>query len=173
MKESDEGLILFVVYAVVTWYLVCRWRRTWRGALTLWVAMSGLTAVAFFHLKLNDWTNGTIYLRQMQTLLYPYIALVMGVGLFLFLLPRLPSSGFFCRGCRYDLDGLDIDPGDSEVRCPECGEMCEVPDHVRYAEVELIGLPDPATVPSRRTRMAAMRMAEERMLEKRRARGSR
>lgn len=108
----------FVIYAVAVWYAAARWRRTWSGFLWVSAGGLGLVLVALFHYQLNIWTDGRIYLRVMQVLLYPYAILVVGMGLYIACLPRavvLPPRR--CPACRYDLRGLDPD----DLRCPECG----------------------------------------------------
>lgn len=109
-------MIAFAFYAAFIWYAAARWRRSW--AAFGWVAAgaAGLVLVGFFHWKLNQWTNGRIYFRVLQTLLYPYSALVVGVGIFMACLPRRPEM-VHCTRCAYDLRGLE---GAAEL-CPECG----------------------------------------------------
>lgn len=109
-------MIAFAFYAVAVWYAAAKWRRQW--AAFGWVAAGalGLVMVGYFHWKLNIWTNGRIYFRVLQTLLYPYSVLVVGMGLYLACLPR-PLKSLHCEACRYDLKGLE---GEAAL-CPECG----------------------------------------------------
>lgn len=37
-----------------------------------------------------------------------------------------------CRGCKYDLTGLDCDASFPEPRCPECGRSFDQTDRVTY-----------------------------------------
>jgi hypothetical protein len=107
----------FVVYAVAVWYAAARWRRRWEAFAWILAGFGGLALVAYFHWRLNIWTHGTIYLPVLRVLLYPYTALVVGVGLFIAMLPRRVIPWAHCPGCLYDLRGLDA-PVES---CPECG----------------------------------------------------
>ena len=77
--------------------------------------------LGFFHWRLSIWTNGRIYFRVLQALLYPYSIVVVGIGLYMACLPRaIPRQ--WCSTCRYDLSGLE-----NEVDlCPECGEASVV-----------------------------------------------
>jgi hypothetical protein len=109
-------MIAFAAYAVAVWYYAAQGRRRWQGLASVVLGLAGLLLVAYFHYCLNDWTHGRIYLRVLQSLLYPYAALVTGVGLYIACLPRrCPDHA--CVKCQYDLRGL---VGEAEV-CPECG----------------------------------------------------
>jgi hypothetical protein len=114
----DSGCVFaFVVYAVGVWYAAARWRRRWESFAWILAGFGGLVLVAYFHWRLNIWTHGNIYLPVLRVLLYPYTALVVGVGLFIALLPRRVIPWAHCPACTYDLRGLDA-PVES---CPECG----------------------------------------------------
>jgi hypothetical protein len=107
----------FVIYAVAVWYAAARWRRRWESFAWITAGFAGLVLVAYFHWRLNIWTHGNIYLPVLRVLLFPYTALVVGIGLFIALLPRRIIPWAHCPGCLYDLRGLDA-PVES---CPECG----------------------------------------------------
>jgi hypothetical protein len=107
----------FVVYAVAVWYAAARWRRRWESFAWIAAGFAGLVFVAYAHWRLNIWTHGNIYLPVLRVLLYPYTALVVGIGLFIAVLPRRVIPWAHCPGCLYDLRGLDA-PVES---CPECG----------------------------------------------------
>lgn len=113
-------MFLFVVYAVLVWYLACRWRREWRGLGVVALGLAGVGLVAIVHYKLHVWTEGRVYLPVMQMLLYPYGLLVAGFGLFIWALPRTFSSRGreLCRSCGYDVTGL---AEEARYACPECG----------------------------------------------------
>jgi hypothetical protein len=115
-------LFAFVVYALAVWFLAAKWRRTFRGFAAVGCGLAGLILVAWFHLKLNDWTHGQIYVQVLQVLLYPYAGMVTAVGAYIAVLPRsVPAC--CCRACGYDLTGL---AGEVEL-CPECGTTPPVP----------------------------------------------
>ncbi len=113
-------MIFFVAYAMLVWYGALLWRRRAWGFACVGGGFFGLLLVAWFHLKLNEWTEGGIFLPVFQSILYPYIALVVAVGLFIASLPtreQLAERDKLCVRCRYDLSGLD----GAQQRCPECG----------------------------------------------------
>lgn len=135
----------------------------WVGAGLLGVALTG-----YFHYWLNIITQGVIALPVLQSLLWPYAALVAGVGLYIALLPRIPDPcvacghdlnatgfkpsvcpnchharprrcmGHKCSACSYDLSGQDLNHG----VCPECG----TPYHSRKLP-RLAHHPEPAAQP--------------------------
>ena len=109
-------MIVFAAYAIAVWYACAKRRRTWVAFAYVLVGAAGLALVAYFHWRLNIWTNGRIYFRVLQAMLYPYAALVIGISLFISVLPaRIAASQ--CVQCRYDLVGIAEDA----VLCPECG----------------------------------------------------
>ncbi|MEM7622523.1 MAG: hypothetical protein AAF235_04905 [Planctomycetota bacterium] len=111
--------VLFVGYALLVWYFAARYRRTIVAHAANAVGLIGLLGVNTLHTKLNDWTQGDIYLPVLQSLMYPYTAFVAGVGLYIACLPRRSAIG--CSFCGYDLHGL-AKPG-APVICPECGKQ--------------------------------------------------
>lgn len=115
-------MILFVVYAVLVWYGALRFRRRWEGYGSVVAGIVGCVAVALFHIQLNQWTQGRIFLPVLQSLLYPYAAMVAMVGFFIASLPRSAAERGVrpCRHCGYDLDGLEDEHG---LTCPECGRV--------------------------------------------------
>jgi len=108
-------MFALIAYAVLVWYGALRWRRNWRGVAVVLLGVLGVVFTGYLHWMLNQWTQGRIYLRVLQVLLYPYGALVAGVGFFIAALPRV-YTGAQCRSCGYDLRGLETD----ERVCPEC-----------------------------------------------------
>lgn len=104
----------FVGYALIVWFGICRYRRTFRGWVWLVAGVTLLLFINWLHYNLNDWTGGQIYFAVLQAILYPYTAGVLAVGLFIVCLPRRFDQG--CHRCGYDLDSLD-----NPERCPECG----------------------------------------------------
>ncbi len=107
---------------MTSWYFAARHRRTWRGAVSVALSLLGLMLIAWLHIKLNHWTRGTVSLPLMQMLLYPYAIMVVAVGAFLVTLPRRTFMPGHCVMCAYDLQGLEVMPGQSWLKCPECGE---------------------------------------------------
>lgn len=109
-------MFLFIVYAVFVWYLALRFRRTWAGFAYVTLGMAGVGVVGWGHFELNKLVN--IYLPVLQSILYPYGALVGMVGYFVAALP-LKHGGSRCRTCGYELRGLETD----QRTCPECGTL--------------------------------------------------
>lgn len=110
--------IFFVGYALFVWWVTIRWRRSLRGTLALAAGIGGLLALNLFHIKLGDWTDGTVELPLLRSLMYPYTAFVALVGGYILILPhRAPAA---CQRCHYDLTGLLTERG---AQCPECGEL--------------------------------------------------
>lgn len=110
-------MLLLVGFAVLVWYGVLRTRRSWAGLGILAGTLAALALVGWMHYRLNVWTGGAVYFPVLQGLLYPYIAMVIGVGTYLWAMPRSRPPGAPCPECDYDLTGL----GFGVIRCPECG----------------------------------------------------
>jgi hypothetical protein len=109
-------MIFFPVYAVLIWYFCLRWRRTWIGWAMLLLGVAGVGVVAWFHQTINHMLNGAWDGPLFPILLAAEAALVFVVGAFIALLP-LEVVQLPCRGCRYDLAGLE----EENPTCPECG----------------------------------------------------
>ena len=109
-------MFFFAAYAVIVWYAAARWRRRWESFAWVAAGIAGLLLVAYLHYCLNIWTSGRIFLRVLQIMLYPYIALVGVVGFYIACLPRRVVA-LRCFHCDYDLTGLEVE----EPTCPECG----------------------------------------------------
>ena len=108
---------LFVGYALVIWYLAAVHRRRVIGVLAVLVGLAGLVLLNWVHIKMGEWSNGEIFVPVLQTITYPYSALVVAVGVFIVCIPR--DTGLRCRGCKYCLAGLGAIGG--VIVCPECG----------------------------------------------------
>ena len=109
-------MFAFIAYAALVWFAAVRWRRTWLGWSAVAAGILGIVLVGYLHWQINEWTQGRIFLRVLQVLLYPYGLLVASVGFFICALP-VRYAGASCRSCGYDLRGLETD----ERTCPECG----------------------------------------------------
>ena len=109
-------MFLFAAYAIAVWYAVAINRRNWRGFAWILIAALALVAVAYLHWLLNVWTEGRIYFRVLQVMLYPYSVVVVGISLYIACLPRR-ACAVECQHCRYDLAGIAED----SALCPECG----------------------------------------------------
>ena len=114
----------FVGYAVVVWYFAAKHRRAWGGALAVFLGVLGLLLLNYLHWKASVWVAVRsdpdaegVMLPVLQSLMYPYTALVASVGTFIVCLPRRHSVG--CPMCGYDLEGLRAHI------CPECGHTLE------------------------------------------------
>lgn len=108
-------MILPVVYAVLTWYAAVRWRRRWPSFLLVGLSISFLFLLG----RLGHAWQGHFPLafRTSFVLFWPYAFLVAGIGLYICFLPRRHHE-YQCRGCGYDLSGLDH----QSLVCPECGD---------------------------------------------------
>lgn len=115
-------MFAFVVYAVGIWYAAARWRRRWQAFAWIAAGFLGLVCVAWLHYRLNIWTHGKIYLPVLRSMLYPYTALVVVVGLYIACLPRGNRLDGCCFACGYNLAGLAL-----PVKCPECGRITMAP----------------------------------------------
>lgn len=115
-------MFVFALYAVLVWWAAARWRRQWGSFASVLGGMAFLVVVAWFHLLLNEWTEGRLYLPVLQVVLYPYIVLVGLIGFFVACLPRTKMPGH-CRICGYDLRGLE----EETSMCPECGVLMQAP----------------------------------------------
>lgn len=121
-------MLFFVIYAVLVWYASARWRRRWLGFLCVLGGVGGVVAVAIFHIHLNRWTGGRLYLPVLQSLLYPYGVLLGVMGFYIACLPR-SQPAVSCRRCHYDLAGLE----EEDPRCPECG-LAQAAPRKRHAK---------------------------------------
>ena len=114
-------MIVFVIYAVVVWFLVLRHRRRLAG---FFIALAGTLLAVLLVLGMRHYDASIAELpgsagrstRPLQILVWGESGIVLGVGLFIACLPR-PPRGRHCRYCWYDMRGLDED----EQICPECG----------------------------------------------------
>jgi hypothetical protein len=108
-------VLIFPIFATLVWSLAMVWRRRWpsfafvTGALLLLLGLVHLLEAWHEHLP-------SMY-RLFYEIMWPYIALTGGVGYFICLLPRPFSGEKICRGCGYDLAGLNP----RGLQCPECG----------------------------------------------------
>jgi hypothetical protein len=114
-------VILLAAYAVFVWYLAVRYRRQWRGFASVALGVVVLLAIsrpAIGEHALSSVLPGGLRIgyRHLLILLIPEAALVGLIGFFIASLPRNESSTA-CRGCGYDLGGLNP----LGLMCPECG----------------------------------------------------
>lgn len=115
-------MVFFAFYAGLVWYGALKWRREILGFVSTLLGVLGIAAIGYVHYLLNAWSNGAMCLPLLQSMLYPFGVLILVMGVFLSCLPR-KYAGPMCRGCGYDLRGLETD----ERRCPECATR-----HVLY-----------------------------------------
>lgn len=127
-------MIFPVIYAVLTWYLAGMWRRRWPAFAAVGVSATLLLSLARL---LSAWSEHIPWSYRMGLVLFwPYAALVVGIGLYIALLPRRPGPGD-CQRCHYDLSGLD--PVD--LACPECGEAFRGPGSGHETPIVLTPVP--------------------------------
>ncbi|GEM_PF-1897475 len=109
----------FVGYALLIWFGSAKHRRSLIGLGVVASGVGGLVVISYAH-----WLMGEYYpelmIQGLQILMYPYIAVVGAVGLFIASMPR-PAPVGACRGCHYDLQGIDT----SITKCPECGHKID------------------------------------------------
>jgi hypothetical protein len=122
---SGPAMFIFVLYALAVWFAAFRRRREWESLAAVGLGALGLLIVAWVHYLLGVWTNGDIRLAVLQSMLYPYAALVIGVGLYLASMPQVLASPVRCLGCNYDMHSLD----EPDAICPECGRRLHPPRH--------------------------------------------
>jgi hypothetical protein len=118
-------MFIFVVYAMAVWFAAFRWRRRWESLAAIGLGATGLVIVAWLHYLLAVWSEGDIRLAVLQSMLYPYAGLVIGVGLYLAAMPQRLASPIRCLGCNYDMHSLD----EPDALCPECGRRLHPPRH--------------------------------------------
>ncbi len=106
----------FLGYALLVWWPCAVYRRQWPSFLATILGVLGMLAIIEIHRRIGIATDGEIFVPVLQTLLYPYMYLIGGVGFYISIMPRARPLGH-CGRCGYDLRGQ----GDAHWRCPECG----------------------------------------------------
>lgn len=112
-------MILFVAYALAVWFLAYQQRRRARALLVISGALLVLHTVNVAHGWVAARYDYTHLLPVFRVLMYPYMALVAAMGLFLAVMPRRLAL-VPCRLCEYELHELTAELG-PDVACPECG----------------------------------------------------
>lgn len=117
-------MILLALYALLVWVGVAWWRRRWPGAVVLVLSSVPIAAFTVFAGYIASEPGaaerfglmGTFagYGRVIYTVSGFYAALVLGIGLLIFVQPRR-FLGHECESCGYDMRGSVTDI------CPECG----------------------------------------------------
>jgi hypothetical protein len=111
-------MFLFALYAFATWWAAWKFRRQWRGAGLLTLALLGIVVIGWLHYELLLELKAMFYLNILRVLLIPYGLLLAAVGLFLFVQRRTWGQGH-CAACGYSLAGIVT--ARPEITCPECG----------------------------------------------------
>lgn len=130
-QTGRSGLILPVIYACVVWYVAMRWRRRWPSFMAVGASVMLLGAVGIglrsvhaaveFGAQPSLSITGPLRNPVVEALLWPYTGMVMAVGVYIACLPRSAPSEAHCRGCHYDLSGMNPEG----LVCPECGAAQE------------------------------------------------
>jgi hypothetical protein len=109
-------VVLFPAYAVIIWALTWRTRRSWLGFVTVAAGVLGVFILGLLHRFTEMVFPVSVSGPFFSLMLATEAAFVLVVGLFIATLPRHRVDRP-CRGCRYELQGLD----DANPTCPECG----------------------------------------------------
>lgn len=122
-RRNPRVIPFFTGYAVIVWWLACRYRRTWRSFAWVGAGAIFMAIVILGHIELGIATKGRIYVPVLQPILYAYGITVTGMGLYIACLPRRSEPGRYCHSCGYDLRGIALRaiPGVLTRVCPECG----------------------------------------------------
>ncbi len=123
-------MFIFVLYALLVWYLCGKHRRQWKGLLWIVLGLAGIALVGWLHWRAAVYFNRAAYFSVMAHLLVPYAGLVAFLGGAILTFPRTPSTDR-CLTCGYDLIGHEV----AEPICPECGTPHQLPLRYRLAPV--------------------------------------
>ncbi|MEQ9616583.1 MAG: hypothetical protein RLN60_00965 [Phycisphaerales bacterium] len=115
---------IFLLYAVVVWYLSFRYRRRWRAVFVLGIGVPLVPFVLRLYYLIFTGRFFTPEALMMDLISLAYAGVLLLIGAFLALIPREHAS-FPCKYCRYDLIG------NITGRCPECGS--EIPHSMQVA----------------------------------------
>jgi len=138
-REYPLRVFIFVLYALLVWYLCGKHRRQWKGVLWIVLGVAGIALVGWLHWRAAVFFNRAAYFAVMSHLLIPYAALVAFLGGAILTFPRKQCADR-CLKCGYDLIGHEV----AEPICPECGTPHELP--LRYMRRPPIRGGDPASV---------------------------
>ncbi len=107
-------MFIFGLYTVLIWWIAFRYRRRWLGAGAVVVGVAGMYIVSELLAVMFPTADGRGS-PLIAMLLLPYEGMLFVGGMYIVALPR-PKRLMTCRGCSYDMRGLD-----AGSRCPECG----------------------------------------------------
>ena len=107
-------MFIFGLYTVMVWWIAFRHRRRWLGLVAVVVGVAGMYLVSELLARLFPTADGRGS-PMVAVLLIPYLGMLLVGGLYIVALPG-PKRVMTCRGCGYDMRGLD-----EGSRCPECG----------------------------------------------------
>jgi predicted Zn-ribbon and HTH transcriptional regulator len=109
-------MLLLAAYAAVSWFAIYRLRRRWAGVGMLGLSLAGVALISYLDIMIHRLIVGGDPGLIFQFILASEAAIILLVGAMLLLVPR-GRAVLPCRGCGYELQGLD----DANPRCPECG----------------------------------------------------
>jgi hypothetical protein len=149
-------VLFFPFLAVIIWYFAGKYRRTWRGVLTVFIGMATFALLEIALIRAGALGIGGIQPWLVIWLLIISMGLVGVVSVFIFLMPYPPPAYVHCRKCRYNLSGLDA----ADLRCPECGTVWARPTRCPHCRHELRGLgPDAIWCPECRALLVPQALA--------------
>ena len=100
-------MLLFVFFAVLVWYGAFVGRRRLGGIAAIAAGIAVLLAINAMHFRVAQIFGYEHLVPVFRVILYPYIALVGAVGLFMVWLPiELPRGELHCRACRRSVPGV-------------------------------------------------------------------
>jgi len=146
VRWERTDVLIFPIFASLVWSLAMVWRRRWPSFAIVTAALVLLVGM----MRMIDTWNEHLpsMVKIVYELMWPYIGLTGAVGYYICLLPRPFTGVLTCRGCGYDLAGLDP----KGLHCPECGAQWRGRGSEFDKPVELVSSPKAPVTKPRATR---------------------